>query len=787
MRPTMYRTGTPLSVAFYDSYRPNVVAGDYQVRTEQVLDGNNLAPSLREFTVAAPRFAVAEDLVEACHPPPGASGDYRRVAAHVTLRQELLPWARLLDPAQEGKPGAGEPWFCLLVLREEEILRNELIGADGVFVTTAGVDVPRLSDVDGAAAKLTFCRIIEITAETFDRVAPRRDELPFLVHAREVSEQLHTRGVFLDDGEDLREGRFAVAFAGRLPRTDGSYQAHLVSLEGCAGHFGTTGRQPRLRLVSLKSWSFTHRASGHAGFAATMRHLARPGLADPEHGLSLRLPAPAATLPTAAQQRLEQGYVPMSYHTSSGEETFGWYRGPFTARRALDPPWGSHLLECSDAALIYLREDGVYDLSYAAAWNVGRLMVLANADLSHPLTRARSAAWRAMQLTAPDHAAPFAAFRPGPADRPDGPALSGHALVDRLMDRGVGDDVLTTLTAPPALADPPTGTQPPSPTDPAVPPPRAVTLAPALRRGARRDASRRAVRRAVAHHIGASKARADLGTVPDAPVGGTSNTAAHLDEWTLLCAVPFHYLIPDERLLPPESLRFFHVDAAWLQALVDGAVSVGVATTLDSEITEALREAVTNHPKALPCGMLMRSQLVQDIPNLLITASAEDGTTVPGYRRDLHNGVLLLLFADVPDSITVGEPYHGLHFGLDEGDESDQDPNVISLRRLKDNRSAQQGVGQNLGVTLKNVSRFFRPVGADRVADVLRLTNDTDPGTATDDPGRGGLIAALTQALREAGEFDREDAQLCPAEFTLQCVNSPQQMTFTYPKAGART
>ena len=43
----------------------------------------------------------------------------------------------------------------------------------------------------------------------------------------------------------------------------------------------------------------------------------------------------------------------------------------------------------------------------------------------------------------------------------------------------------------------------------------------------------------------------------------------------MLEGIPFHYLVPDERLLPPESLKFFVVDPAWLAALRDGAFSIG--------------------------------------------------------------------------------------------------------------------------------------------------------------------------------------------------------------------
>src|SRR6185437_10309358 len=47
---------------------------------------------------------------------------------------------------------------------------------------------------------------------------------------------------------------------------------------------------------------------------------------------------------------------------------------------------------------------------------------------------------------------------------------------------------------------------------------------------------------------------------------------AHL---RLLVGVPFDYLVPDERLLPDESIRFFYLDRSWTDRLVDGAIAVG--------------------------------------------------------------------------------------------------------------------------------------------------------------------------------------------------------------------
>src|SRR5258708_35921884 len=62
-----------------------------------------------------------------------------------------------------------------------------------------------------------------------------------------------------------------------------------------------------------------------------------------------------------------------------------------------------------------------------------------------------------------------------------------------------------------------------------------------------------------------------LDQVPPIP----EDTKTWLGRLTLLYGVPFQYLVPDERMRAAESLRFFYVDPLWMEALLDGALSIG--------------------------------------------------------------------------------------------------------------------------------------------------------------------------------------------------------------------
>src|SRR5215208_1726454 len=64
---------------------------------------------------------------------------------------------------------------------------------------------------------------------------------------------------------------------------------------------------------------------------------------------------------------------------------------------------------------------------------------------------------------------------------------------------------------------------------------------------------------------------------------------AHLEDWLtnirLLRHIPLCYLVPDADLLPPEAIRFFHVDYTWIDRVIDGVFSAANTGTVDATFT----------------------------------------------------------------------------------------------------------------------------------------------------------------------------------------------------------
>jgi hypothetical protein len=160
----------------------------------------------------------------------------------------------------------------------------------------------------------------------------------------------------------------------------------------------------------------------------------------------------------------------------------------------------------------------------------------------------------------------------------------------------------------------------------------------------------------------------------------------YLVDLRLLRNIPIAYLVPDAALLPPESIRFFHVDTTWLDRVIDGVFSASNTGTVDSIYSSSFlrmaRQAIdqelglSNGTRVT--GMLIRSELVRRWPKMIVRAystvvsaanvpSPPPDSSVPVLRAEpISKDLYLALFAGAPLSIHVREPFVGVRFGVEE-------------------------------------------------------------------------------------------------------------------------
>ncbi len=261
-----------------------------------------------------------------------------------------------------------------------------------------------------------------------------------------------------------------------------------------------------------------------------------------------------------------------------------------------------------------------------------------------------------------------------------------------------------------------------------------------------------------------------------------------LAQLTLLYGVPVEYMVPDVRMLPAESMRFFFMDRNWLDRLVDGAISVGVLSSMEMVFNETFYESIytqvnekqvqlratlrgTNNGGQITggtlTGLLFRSQVVSGWPGLEVKATSK-GKVLDILRMDhLSDNTLLCLFNGVPDEVDFIEPGEGLHFGINR--ESGATDFNIYLRGLGFPTAKPYPAGEQIQ----------NPPGSGQY---IQASGNLRAGTEQGVVDIAGLVGSL-EAKFPAGAL--ENGKLAPGSFAIQMVQGAgyQKYIFgsTYP------
>lgn len=253
------------------------------------------------------------------------------------------------------------------------------------------------------------------------------------------------------------------------------------------------------------------------------------------------------------------------------------------------------------------------------------------------------------------------------------------------------------------------------------------------------------------------------------------DVVAWLGELALLEGMPFNAIVPDARMLPPESIRFFYLDDNWLAALRDGALSVVDLSEQDGSMLGVHRPRITDDmhaaaaqvrvrrrararsrpgrpplaaasvvrttdlPPARPwTGFLLRSAAVSDWPGLAIKGYREAGGSDQLQLLRLERlapTVLLAIFGGVVQQVSIAKPAQGLHFGVVDSagtrkrleDRTDDETYRVYLRGLGGSLPAgeQLSDGSSVTVPLRPVVNGRKVLAIDGATGLRQLLNDT--------------------------------------------------------------
>jgi len=585
----MTTQSTTQKVQFLENHRPAMEAGDYTITVQQTITIDNQAgysdsevPQVtRSFSVLGPRFNIDPQEIKAVFPPPGSLGDHSNVLPHVILKRSTLPWERNADHVSEATP-----WLALLLFTETEIqtVESKTVSLNELKTSVNGIHFPQYLSPGATLPTTTpYLRheygdhdddkitVIDVPMNTLNTMMPTKEELKWLTHARQPMDG-HDQAV----GEEL-----AIIIGNRLPLAGQTSTAHLVSAEGFYKsegdddvsfwyHSETTGN---VRLISLKSWQFSCVTPDHS-FRELVKHL---------NQTPTTLNLPTTGLSGEAQTRLAQGNVPLPHAMRQGNQTVSWYHGPLLPGPQTTTVDITLPIRTADQLIRYNSEYSMFDVSYAAAWELGRLLALQSKSFSLNLYN-----WK-----------------------------RGHAQQQKAVEQAVSHPFAPPTNAPP---------------------------------------------------------------LPDS-VADWFARLARLD------GVPFNYLVPQEAMIPPESLRFFYLDSFWLECLLDGAFSIGRVSTADQTRDGGHASSPAANPHGIVTGVLMRSQVVSGWPHLQVDGyptilgdlempSAE--SRLPVLRMDrLSANLLLCLFQGEAQTVDFHIQPEGLHFGLDMNDDGTQFHKVL--------------------------------------------------------------------------------------------------------------
>ncbi len=360
-----------------------------------------------DFAVIGDRFSLArpDQDVFSVFPADNSSGNYETVFPHAVFPKPTLPWMRAptVKHPEPDTQGDVPTWLWILLLDDGDVAANKDLKLDpdtGVIadffpasVQPGGKlpdgcisyfsDADKKTILEPGQTMETPVQYIDVPRPLFDALAPSIDDLRLMAHVREVSlVQKPTIAGVSDQG--VPTGRFSIVFGNRLPQSGGNTRCYLVSLEAMEPYLpGGDGQSSKsVRLAVLKTWRF--RATGSpATFVDTLEAL-NAGTENAEGHKRTVLQLGYDGSNSVVKSGLEMGYVPLNTVMRTGENTISWYRGPL-APYPVEAGDVSGNLPSADAGLVFDPTTGVFDMSYGAAWTIGRMVALQDQSFSVPL------------------------------------------------------------------------------------------------------------------------------------------------------------------------------------------------------------------------------------------------------------------------------------------------------------------------------------------------------------------------------------------------------------------
>lgn len=740
-------------------HSPALEAGKYEIIVKQNISApgtTNPVPwhSQKPFFVVGPRFSIPAADVNSTYPPEDGSEE-PRVLPHVVFNNAHLLWERSIHPTNKSDINR-TPWMALLTFTEDELSK---------FLPDSGMSVPpKLTSTLAFEGRLSFlleertgilCPNLKAKEEFPDQVKNQvvsfisleqdkfmqlfgnqedsknsqatlsLDRFKYFAHVRTLDVQGTTLHPAASSPVSKSFGLLTSHRCGPLnvvkPTT---VFVHLLSLDGVQ-KVGSKDQKivsfdgakidnvQRVNIVSLLSWTYKSLPPLTDTDKMRFEHLKSSigPLRRPQAELDALRTTPTTSKNESARKwlaaRLESGYTFVHHRLFSGEQATAIYRGPFqpspsSSGRAAPTQVGMDLQ-------ILDKETGMIDVSYSVAWELGRTLAAADRAFTAALMRLRIKCFEM-------------AYSDTSSNKTDAISVITQLAQGNLSQTTPGSQNQSNVGAAPQSSTPTAANNKPSP----------LSHVSILEQGLAtrvRSWLDTAVTSQIAIETaqGADKPQA-LTDIPSTWSIVLNWIKGKLD----LKDIPTIYLLPDPATLQDESIATFYIDQSWLEAFVDGALSIANHTTyvndpvkreIKRSINEYLRSAADafGPQRALPLrwGFLLRSKLIRSTPNMIIRAIPKENFKPIG--KEMASGAVGLGLSNVTalDDKTIMYMQH----------ETPQDPLGVKAVLISQPHHHQRfSVGDELDA--KHLDFTFNLIPGVSDARITKpITTTSEPGT----------------------------------------------------------
>ena len=349
-----------------DNYLPPLYDGEYTVDFTQNISSpeSEKLEVNKKFHVTLNTETLPDNEVFNIYPAKNQQGKFATDLPYMIFNNPAYPWGK--DLGKDDETQYPIPWLALIVVTENEVANEK--------------DIP-YSELENEKADKTFfpykkndyspCRandnvhLLTVSKEVFKNIIPTKSERVWLTHYKQVDLSAS------DDTTTQLDGCFSAIIANRFPQYEGGHKlknsVHLIAAD--LYDDGIPLYAEYVEMVSLYHWNiYCDDESEDKSFRAYIT-----GLDNNSRSVTDSCLKP--------------------HYLRTGEKTYSYYHSPIMSEKNLRAEkLNGEDKYTSDGRLIYNKETGIFDVSYSAAFNLGKLVTLSHIPEAQKITL-----WRKQQ------------------------------------------------------------------------------------------------------------------------------------------------------------------------------------------------------------------------------------------------------------------------------------------------------------------------------------------------------------------------------------------------------